>query len=200
MNNRIEARATGEASARGGNPNRTGGFLILLALFATQAMAASVDLSCIAPTLNEDGTAYLDQGGFTFFWGPTQGGPYPTSVDETDPTNCAQTISDLTEGTWYFVVTAWDDKTPRNESVKSNEATKNVGIPPQPPSMMTVQNLTVYTVSKQIDKFVLFAVGTVPVGTSCDSTQSVNGFYVVPIAEVTWTGTVDPDVVVADCA
>ena len=69
-----------------------------------------------------------------------------------------------------------------------------------PPTMLTVQDLTVYNVIKQKDKFVLLAAGTVPAGTQCDPNETVNGRYAVPNDLVTWFGNVEPIVVVADCS
>lgn len=85
----------------------------------------------------------------------------------------------------------------------SSEATKFIAadiVPPLPPGDLTVSDTTAYTVVKQRDKFVMLPVGTVPNGTKCISDQTINGFYVVPRATVTWSGTVKPEVVVALCA
>ena len=46
----------------------------------------------------------------------------------------------------------------------------------------------------------MLPVGTAPAGTQCDTTQSVNGYYVVPRAAVIWSGTIKPPVVVASCS
>lgn len=56
----------------------------------------------------------------------------------------------------------------------------------------------VYDVVKRTNGFVLVQVGTVPLNTTCDANQSVNGNYAVPVSAVTWSGTVRP-VVVARC-
>ena len=58
----------------------------------------------------------------------------------------------------------------------------------------------VYNVVKRTNGFVMVSVGTVPLNTPCDMTQSVNGYYVVPVSAVTWSGTVKPVVVVARCS
>jgi hypothetical protein len=172
---------------------------LLLALFATQAIAGEANLSWTAPTQNTDGTAYDDPGGFTVYFGPASGG-VQIGVDVPDPTATTFTVPDLTAGDWAFQVTAWDDKTPRNESVKSNTALKTIaGAPPAPPTSLTVADTTVFTIVKQVDRFVLLVVGSVPPDTPCDPTQTVNGHYAVPVADVTFTGTVEAVVVVAQC-
>lgn len=86
------------------------------------------------------------------------------------------------------------------ESAASNAATKTiVAAPPSPPTGLTAQSGVAYTVVKQIDRFVLLPVGTIPVGTPCITSQSVNGFYAVPRSAVVWAGSVRPDVVVGQC-
>jgi hypothetical protein len=57
----------------------------------------------------------------------------------------------------------------------------------------------VYNLVKRTNGFIFVAVGTVPLNTPCDLAQSVNGYNVVPVASVTWSGTVRPVVVVARC-
>jgi len=70
---------------------------------------------------------------------------------------------------------------------------------PDPPTDFNTIETIAYTLVKQIDRFILLPVGTVAVGTKCDPTQYVNGYYVVPITSVTFSGTVRPVVVVAKC-
>jgi hypothetical protein len=166
-----------------------------LLILSSTALAGEADLSWNAPVLNEDGSALTDLAGYKVYWGPTSG-IYPSSVDVADVT--AHTVADLTEGGWFFAVTAYD--TAGNESGESNEVSKIISIAPMPPSLLTVTNLTAFTIVKQENRFILLAVGSVPSGTSCDSSQSVNGHYAVPISAVTWSGTVRPVVVVADCS
>jgi hypothetical protein len=58
----------------------------------------------------------------------------------------------------------------------------------------------VYNVVKRDNGFVLVRVGTAPLNTLCDRTQTVNGYYAIPVSAVTWSGTVKPIVVVAQCS
>jgi hypothetical protein len=69
---------------------------------------------------------------------------------------------------------------------------------PAPPSLK-VANITVFQIVGTLDKIVLIPVGTVPGNTICDPNQSVNGYYGVPRANVSWFGSVRPQVVVAQC-
>lgn len=85
-------------------------------------------------------------------------------------------------------------------SAFSNGVTSTVVAPnPKPPSLV-VGPITAYTVVKQVDRFVMLPVGTVPAGTPCSPDQSVNGYNVVPRSAVVFSGSVKPDVVVAQCS
>ena len=59
---------------------------------------------------------------------------------------------------------------------------------------------TVFTLIRQENRFVLLPVGTVPANTPCDGSQKINDHYVVDRNLVTWSGTVKPVVVVAQCS
>jgi hypothetical protein len=111
-------------------------------------------------------------------------------------------VPNLTDGeTYYFVSTAYNSAATVQESDYSNEVSKTIPFPvPNPPSMLQVQNVVVFDIVKQNNKYVLLAVGEVPAGTNCDPTQTVNGHYAVPTDLVAWYGNVQPPVVVADCS
>lgn len=173
--------------------------LILLGLLAlaTPVVAGDISLSWTAPTQNTDGTPYVDPDGYKVYYGLTNGGPYPTIIDVPDPATLTVDVLGLTSATYYFVATAYN--TSAQESGFSNQAIKTITSLPNPPLNLTIQDLVVYTVIKQENKFVLLPVGTAPAGTTCDTTQSVNGKYAVPRDQVTWSGTIEPLVVVAQC-
>lgn len=57
----------------------------------------------------------------------------------------------------------------------------------------------VYYVIQQADAYVAVPVGTAPLGTACNASQSVDGMLGVPAAAVTWYGSVKPVAVVAPC-
>ncbi len=178
------------------------GLILSLVFMAEWAHAGEAELTWSAPTQNTDGTPLTDLAGFKIYLGQVQGGPYPVTIDIPDPTATTFTVPGLTEGlTYYFVTTAYNSADPVQESDFSNEATKTIPpLVPMPPSDLTVVNLLVWDIVKQKDKYVFLGVGTVPSGTSCDPTQTVNGRYAVPNAAVIWFGNVRPPVVVADCS
>lgn len=84
-------------------------------------------------------------------------------------------------------------------SAFSNVAFKTLITIPGPPSGLTTTSPTAYNVVKVNDGFVMVPVGTIPVGTQCDATQSVNGYNVIPASSVTWSGNIKPVVVVGRC-
>lgn len=176
------------------------GLILSLVFMAEWAHAGEAELTWTAPTQNTDGSALTDLAGFKLYMGTTLGGPYPVSIDIADPAATTFTVPNLSEGTYYFVSTAYNSANPVQESDFSNEATKTIlPLVPMPPSMLTVVNELVWDIVKQDNKYVFLGVGTVPMGTQCDPTQTVNGRYAVPNDAVIWFGNVRPPVVVADC-
>jgi hypothetical protein len=176
------------------------GLILSLVFMAEWAHAGEAELTWTAPTQNTDGSPLTDLAGFKLYMGTTLGGPYPVSIDIADPAATTFTVPNLSEGTYYFVSTAYNSAVPSQESDFSNEATKTIlPLVPMPPGMLTVVNELVWDIVKQNNKYVFLGVGTVPMGTQCDPTQTVNGRYAVPNDAVIWFGNVRPPVVVADC-
>lgn len=107
-----------------------------------------------------------------------------------DPTSESFVIPGLLPGEYQYVATSFTDS--GEQSRISGSATKMV-------TEFTVTEGTVKTVVRTDNRFLLLPVGTVPLGTSCDVENSVNGHYAVPRDQVTWSGNVQPQVVVAEC-
>jgi len=148
------------------------------------ASAGEAALTWTAPTKRCDGTALTNLAGYSLTYGQAQV-PLPLAP-------LAYTVTGLAPGTWWFSLAALDDKGERSEFIT---ITKTV-LPVDFKTSATVA----YTLVKGVDKFVLLPVGTVPLGTQCDATNKVNGMHVVPRASVVWSGTIKPDVVVAQCS
>lgn len=182
-------------------------FFILLILFTASAQAGEAVLTWTHPTQNEDNSA-LPIGQITrteVEYGVCNAGktgflatPAPVIVSVLPPP-ATTTVVGLAPNTWCFRA-----RTVANgqSSVWTGMVSKVVIPPaPKPPTTLTVAaDLTAYIVVKRPDKFVMVAVGVVAPGTECITSQTVNGYYVVPRASVTVTGTVKPDLVVALCS
>lgn len=176
--------------------------LFALAVLPTMATAGEATITCTKPTKNTDGTTLTDLGGLRYLWGPSfeelNSGTYVDGA--TLP--CEYKVTGLTSGTWYFAVIAY--KTNGMESALSNVVSKVVSdtlpepAPPLPPSTVVIK-LEVYQVISTTDRFQFLPVGTVPGNTQCIGTQTINGYFAVPVSAVTWYGNVRPKVVVAQC-
>jgi len=98
----------------------------------------------VAPTAYTDSTALPASqiAQYTVSYGTTTGGPYTNTVNVL-PVNgvvpTTVTITGLTVGTWYFVVTA--TATNGMVSANSNEASKNIvtTAAPNPPTILTIR-------------------------------------------------------------
>jgi hypothetical protein len=108
--------------------------VLLTASFVPAANAGQAILSWTPPTTNSDGTPLTDLGGYKAYAGKTSGN-YSIVKDVGNVTT--YTVTTLTEGKWYFAVTAYD--TSGNESGYSNEVSKTIAIPPTAPTGCTVQ-------------------------------------------------------------
>lgn len=171
---------------------------IALCLGASQVHAGDATLTWTTPTQRTDGSALTNLASYRIYYG-TSAASLTQTASVTNPGLVTYTIQNLAPGTWYFAMTALDAG--GLESARTNVVSKVIlQAPPNPPGNLTVAALLVYQVSGVPNKFQLAAVGTVPAGTVCDPTQSVNGYYAVPREAVIWYGNVRPRVVVAHCA
>ena len=80
-------------------------------------------LSWTPPTENADMTALTDLDGYKIYYGLTVG-DYPNSITLPTPGISMGMVENLSPGTWFFVVTAFD--TSNNESEFSNVAGKTI--------------------------------------------------------------------------
>lgn len=164
------------------------------------AHGADVSLTWTAPTQNTDGSALTNLQSYKVYRAATQAGLATAPVLATVPAP-ASGYHDLTAGvgTWYYSVTA--RSAAGVESIQSNSVSVTIVPPaPNPPGNLNATRVA-YTILKQPDRLVMIPVGTVAANTPCDTSQPVGtGYYVVPNAAVTWTGTTRPVVVVAQCS
>lgn len=167
-------------------------FLLLWLAFGTPPVhAGDVTLSWTNP----DRTFTLvDAGAYT---NPAGTKVYLEVADTDDPIATGITISDLEPGTYNFVVVAYSDT--GIPSPVSGAATKEV-------TDFVVTGIVVKILVKIPGDFLLLGVGTVPLGTPCNTGIDVKGHYAVPFDDIVWSdparnaGTAElPLVVVAKC-
>ncbi len=94
-----------------------GAFTVLVA----QTANGTAELQWTAPTRNTDGSALLDLAGFRVYYG-TNANLLNQSVTLTGPSVTTYVVQNLTPGTWYFAVRAYD--TSGLESGYSNVGSK----------------------------------------------------------------------------
>jgi len=95
----------------GSTSARLGPFTITVAAMGS----GTASLSWLPPTQNSDGSALLDLGGFIVLYGSS-----PTELTQTiainNPSVTRYVVENLTSGTWYFSIQAWNLGGARSES------------------------------------------------------------------------------------
>lgn len=155
----------------------------LTTVFVRCADAGEADLSWTAPTKRCDGTPLTDLAGYSLTYGQAR--------TELPLTPLSFKVTGLAPGTWWFSLAAVDAKGERSEAITVSKTIT-------PAEFVTIGGAA-FTVVKRQDGFLLLPVGTVAAGVQCIAAHSVNGRYAIPRAAVTWSGSVRPDVVVAEC-
>ena len=90
------------------NDGRQGTASLTAFSLTVQAVAVgSATLSWVPPTTNTDGSALTNLAGYKVYWGPSQGN-YPNSVTLANPGLTSHVVSNLSPGTYFFVVTAYN--------------------------------------------------------------------------------------------
>lgn len=156
--------------------------LTLLGVFKS-ADAGTADLTWTAPTRNCNGTDLTDLTGYSMTYGQKR--------EALPLAPLSKTVVGLTPGVWWFSLAAVTP-TERSEFVTVEKTVL--------PEEFKTTGTAVYTFVRAEGKIlVLPTLHTVPVGTVCDATQSVNGKYVVPREAITWSGSARLVAVLADC-
>ena len=107
-----------ECSGPGGNVSRQ-----LDVTVAAQQSNGTARLSWTPPTENTDNTPLDDLSGYKIYYG-TAAGSYSTTVDVNNAGVTEYLIENLSSGTWYFVVTAYNSL--GIESAPSEEVSKTI--------------------------------------------------------------------------
>lgn len=186
--------------------------LLLCAMSAAQAGEAT--LYWEPPLFNTDGTPADDIAGYVVTWG--KGSDYRTHSNVSDMNWDGYRwayIQNLEPGRWYFSVRAYNTQRTESDAVTVDkeivgpapvviDAPTPVPPPPRtpaPPTNVRVSSPIAYTIQQKADSVQLVRSGTVPLGTTCDTTQTVNGLNVVPRSAVTLTKYKSAKVVLAEC-
>lgn len=176
---------------------------------APAASTTPTVLRWVAPTQNTDGTTLTNLAGFKLYHCLTPWGLAPSIVPNTvcDP---AITLAGMVQtynytlavdGDHDFALTAYNStgqESPKSNDVTVSRASVTVAVTPSSPVMGA--DTTVYTSVKVKDAYQLLPIGTAPAGTPCIASQTLNGFMAVPVAKVTFTGSVKSTVVLGKCS
>lgn len=134
----------------------------------------------------------------------TQSPPQGTVVNITDPTARSYRVTNQANGDYFYALAALNQggaisswAGPATNTINRTSVSASVTVDV---TGFSTTATPVYNVVKRDNGFVLVQVGTVPLNTPCDITQTVNGRYAVPVSAVTWSGSVRTIVVVAQCA
>ncbi len=175
---------------------------ILLMLFFIESQAQTLTWS--APTEYENNTPIPatgsgSLGGFKIYRAREISlVPSATPLVINDKNATSYVFSNLEPGVHYFAMSAFtveNIESRLSETVFTTVASNT----PSAPNGVTMETV-VYNVIKRVNSFLLLPVGSINTNVPCDMTQNINGYNVVPREQVTWSGSIKPDVVVAKCA
>jgi hypothetical protein len=156
----------------------------LLFLAPLSAWAGDISIDWTNPTNVESCTpaGLYDNPGGTRLW--------MLVADITDPAVATHMLTGWKPGDYVFTATSYDD---------TGTGSRISGVTTRTVTEFVTTGTVAYTILKLQDEFALQPVGTITLGVACDVNQSVNGKYGVSRDAVSWYGTVEPSVVVADC-
>lgn len=180
-------------------------WILALLLVPLAAFGADRTVTWTNATENTDGSAIGTIQSTTVVWGATAAAlsnSQTTNVKVVTGTAQTTTIT-LNPGTYY---TAAYHTTANGKSGLSNVfGPFTIAAPvPAPPSGLTVVASTAFTSVKQRDAYVMVPVGTVAPSTTCLMDQgTISGgvtYYAVPRASVSFSASVRPEIVFAQCS
>lgn len=182
--------------------------VVLFLIASTAADATDLTVKCVPTLTGIDGNALPADETLGFnIYGAAQGNPLKLLTPTPLPT-CLSVRTNVTPGTVCYAVSEVGTRGgATSEGALTAPVCAVVAPPPaqpQPPTGVSVVPVTVattvYMEVQVADGFNFLAVGTVPLGTPCDSTQRVNNFNVVPASAVTWTGKIHRLAALAACS
>jgi hypothetical protein len=96
---------------------------VTLRISVLAAATGRATVSWAAPSARTDGTPLTDLAGFRVYYG-TSSNNLAQIIEVRDPGARSWVVEDLTQGTWYFAATAYDQS--GAESARSNTASKTI--------------------------------------------------------------------------
>lgn len=162
--------------------------------------AATVTVTVTPPTTNNDGSPLTDLAGQRLEVGSCgAGGEFASHIIDYmySAQKESKTFTDWNPATYCmrgFAINLQGISSDASPTVMHTA----VEIPPPPPPFVTVSTVA-YTITNANDRLAFLIVGSVPLGTLCDRSQSANGFNVVPRAAVTFDGATRPTAVLGRC-
>jgi hypothetical protein len=179
--------------------------LMLFVMGIGAALAGTATATWTNPTAYTDGSALVstDITQTRVEYGTCAAGStstFGTASGQVIAAGAVTTISipNLGPGTWCFRAYTTAKGV---ESGPSNVGSKVITQPaPNPPTLGAI-SVAAYKMRQTIDGFSMVAIGTVNLGTPCNTSYSVNGYSVVPRSAVTLSSKFDtlPLVVYASC-
>jgi hypothetical protein len=174
--------------------------LLVSVLLALPAVAATVVLNWAAPTTYADNLTPIPAGTvvtYNVFAGPC-GGPLQ-QITTTALATPTLIVPGVPPGAHGYAITAIIANQP------SAQQTGCLTVPAAPaaPGSLQITPVTTSTIAYMLvpgkDTYGSLIIGSVPLGTPCDYTKPVVGYFVIPSASVTFTGALKPTVVLGSC-
>ena len=164
-----------------------------------------------APTQTTDDTLIPETGegslgGYTLQYDTSTTFTNPTTIRIEDKNTVEYFIENQSNATYYYRVnaflvngltSAWSSTVTNTIAYAFAQDTAEVTVTD---ALGVTIETTAYRLVMRTNGYSLVAVGTIPLNTPCDMSQTLLGLNVVPTSEVTWLGTVRPIVVVARCS
>lgn len=174
-------------------------WLFLLGVVQAISATATADtavLSWIRPTKNVDGSNLTDLAGYRIHHGTS-----PTALSNTielqNPGLTEYTVSGLPPGTHFFALRAVNAT--GTASDLSSVVSKTIATTPDPEPATR----PVYVIKQTRDNVAVVVVGHVPAAAPCLTDRGVvvdnKTYYVVPRELVTWSASVQSEIVVGEC-
>ena len=177
----------------------------LLSLVTLPAWSTDLTVAC-TPSLTKTDDSVIPAGTpMTFtLYGSMAGQPLAAIPDATGLTICSSVRKNVNTGVLQYAYTETIPGFP--ESAQSAVTSYTVAAPsvaPSAPGAPTVSVVTTSTIAYMLipgaDTYAPLIVGSVPLGTPCDTTKPILKYFVIPRASVTFTGTIKPPAVIGYC-